>query len=566
MTAMTIEAEAVRTLVVWCPDWPLVAAGIPADVPAAVLHANRVLAATTAARSDGVRRGMRRREAQGRCPDLVMLTSDPARDARTFEPVVAAVERFTPRVELTRPGMCALAARGPSRYFGGEEVLVSRVAVAVDVVLTTILPGAPPSRVGVADGLFAAGLAARQGRVVPPGGSAAFLAPIPVHFLDLPELADLLVRLGLPTLGAFARLPPKDVEARFGPQGLHAHRLARGFDDRALDVRDAPSDLAATIELDPPLERADTAAFAAKAAADGLFQQLADSGLSCTCIRIESQTDHGEHLQRVWRHHRAFTARAVADRVRWQLDGWLTQRTVCRCPVAAPGQPVCPGPPLCPEPEGGISGGLTLLRLVLDEVVPDSGRQQGFWGGDGPADERAGRGLAHVQALLGPERVLSAIVGGGRGPGERVHFVPWGDPRQPDGPIRGTHRRRVRGTRAGTVGPRVSEVPVWPGRVPNPAPALVHRVPPLAEVADHDGQPVGVSGRGLLTAQPSRISIAGGPWVAIETWAGPWPADLRWWDPTVRRRLARLQVVTVAGAAYLLVLESGRWAIEATYD
>ena len=38
----------VRTLLLWCPDWPVIAAeivdGVPATGPVAVLHANRVVA------------------------------------------------------------------------------------------------------------------------------------------------------------------------------------------------------------------------------------------------------------------------------------------------------------------------------------------------------------------------------------------------------------------------------------------------------------------------------------------------------------------------------------------
>jgi protein ImuB len=37
-----------RTLLVWCPDWPVIAAeiveGVPASGPVVVLHGNRVLA------------------------------------------------------------------------------------------------------------------------------------------------------------------------------------------------------------------------------------------------------------------------------------------------------------------------------------------------------------------------------------------------------------------------------------------------------------------------------------------------------------------------------------------
>ena len=85
---------AVRTLVVWCADWPVHALGYGPDEPAAVVVANRVLAATAAARADGVVAGMRRRDAQGRCPAMVVCGRDPTREVRSFEPVVAALSTF----------------------------------------------------------------------------------------------------------------------------------------------------------------------------------------------------------------------------------------------------------------------------------------------------------------------------------------------------------------------------------------------------------------------------------------------------------------------------------------
>src|SRR5699024_6229693 len=85
-----------RTMVVWCPDWPAVAAateaGLGRAAPLAVLHGHQVLACNAAARTDGVRRGMRRRDAQSRCPALTVVPANPDRDPRLFEPVVALLE------------------------------------------------------------------------------------------------------------------------------------------------------------------------------------------------------------------------------------------------------------------------------------------------------------------------------------------------------------------------------------------------------------------------------------------------------------------------------------------
>jgi protein ImuB len=303
-----------------------------------------------------------------------------------------------------------------------------------------------------------------------------------------------------------------------------------------------------------------------------LVEALSTAGLVCTCIRIEGETEYGEAFCRVWRHHRAFTPAAISDRVRWQLEGWLAQQATCGCPAGS-GEPPCPGGPACPNPAGGTSGGLTLLRLVPEEVIVDDGRQLGFWGGASAADERAERGLARLQGLLGPDAVCTAVVGGGRDPGSQVRLVPWGDrrePARPGTPLLSTSSALPASTpkrkRSAGRSPSPAEVPVWPGRIPAPFPSLVHRHAVPAEVLDGDSRPVVVSGRGLLRGAPARLSVDGGQWTGIEAWAGPWPSDERWWDPSIHRRRARLQTVTADGAAFLLVLEAGRWWVEATYD
>ncbi len=407
-----MSPEPVRVLALWSPDWPVTAAAraahVPPHQPAAVLAANRVLACSAVARAHGIRRGLRRREAQARCPELAVLPPDPDRDARAFEPVVVAVEELAPGVEIVRPGLVVLPARGPAGYFGGElaaaERLVDQVAAHTGV----------ECQVGVADGLFAAVLAARRGLAVAPGDTPAFLAPLGVEELDRDpgvdrsELVGLLGRLGLRSLGAFGSLDPQDVASRFGADAVLCHRLARGLDPRPPVRRRPPEELTVEIELDPPVDRVDAAAFAARGLAERLHRTLAGHGLSCTRLGVAARTVSGEQLNRVWRCAEPLTPAGTVDRVRWQLDAWLTRRRVA----------ASDGP-----------GGVTRLWLVPEETVTAGALQLGLWGDVGEGDERAGRALVRVQALLGPESVFTAVLTGGRDPGERVRLVPWGDER-----------------------------------------------------------------------------------------------------------------------------------------
>jgi len=524
---------------------------------------------------------MRRREAQGCCPGLEVLARDLAGEARKWEPAVAAVEAFAPGVEVLQPGQLAFGARGPARYFGGGPVLAVKVAAAVKAAVAGG-EGVPAGwagccRVGLADGLFAAGLAASMAgpgepMVVPEGKNAEFLAPLPLMALagsspgspGSQALVDLLQRLGLGSLGDFASLAPASVLGRLGEEGIRAHRLARGLSERPVKGRVPPPDWVVAAALDPPAEQLQAAVFVGRVLAEQLHERLAGRGLVCTRLAIEAETDQGVTLRRSWRHEGALSAAAIGERVRWQLEGWsqgLLGRSGRQAQV--------------PQPQPGR---VTRLALLPEEVRPDSGRQLGFWGEDASAGERSARALARVQSLLGPEAALSAVLQGGRDYKEQVLFVPWGEPREPlragAGPGRGG-------------GPKVNgpPPPPWPGRLPGLAPAVVHRSPLRAEVLDAAGKPVSVSSRGVVSAPPASVTFGDvrRP-LTVSAWAGPWPLEERWWDAGGRRR-ARLQVLTAEGAtahllvrahllvkahllvrAYLLVRESGSWWVEATYD
>jgi protein ImuB len=420
----------VQVLALWCPDWPVTAAAraahVPPHRPAAVFVANRVLACSAVARAQGIRRGLRRREAQARCPDLAVLAPDPDRDARAFEPVVVAVEELAPGVEVVRPGLVALAAKGPVGFFGGElsaaERLVDQVAARTGV----------ECQVGFADGLFAAVLAARRGLSVAPGDTPAFLAALGVEELDREpdvdrsELVGLLGRLGLRSLGAFATLDADDVASRFGADAVLCHRLARGLDPRPPVRRRPPEELTVEVELDPPVDRVDAAAFAARGLAERLHHTLAGHGLSCTRLGVAARTVSGEELHRVWRCAEPLTPSGTVDRVRWQLDAWLT-RSARQRPVS--GGAAGPAGDPAPEEVPGGPGAVSRLWLVPEETVAAGALQMGLWGDVGESDERAGRALVRVQALLGPEAVVTAVLVGGRDPAEQVRLVPWGDER-----------------------------------------------------------------------------------------------------------------------------------------
>ncbi|NPC98370.1 DNA polymerase Y family protein [Nocardioides sp. zg-DK7169] len=521
MSATTTRPRT-RVLVLWCPDWPVVAAlaeeGRPAHLPAAVLVANTVQSCNDAARGFGVRRGMRRRDAQSRCPELLVLGANPDRDARSFEDVLAALEELQPGVAPLRPGLVAL--RSPGRYYGGEAEAAAVFAERL------VALGVWDCRAGVADELFTAEQAARRARpqestVVPVGESAAFLGELPVEVLEDPDAVGLLRRLGLRTLGALAGLPPADVRARFGARTAWVQQVVLGEDHTLLAGRTPPPDLTREITFEPPLDSAETVCFSARRTAEELVASLAARNLACTEVRVEVECEGRVVSSRSWLHPRWFGASDLVDRLHWQLQGGFRG--------------------------GSVPAPVELVRLLPETVVPESVHADGLWGG---TDERVERGIARVQGMLGHEAVVAPVLQGGRSPAERQRLVPWGE-------------------RPSDLRPR--ELP-WPGSIPPPAPARVLQTPWPAEVLGTDGAVVVVDERGATSGAPARFRP--GPadgWQQVAAWTGPWPVEELWWEtpPGVApRRIARFQLVGVDGRAWLLTYDStgDTWCTEAAYD
>ena len=523
-----------RLAVVWCPDWAVVAAGASPLEPVAVLYANRVMARTPTAATAGVRQGHRRREAQRICPSLRIIDHDPARDGREFEAAVRSVAQMVPRLETTEPGSLTFLARGPSRYFGGEYAMAQRVMQLVREAVPHVHVG-----IGIGDGRFAAGIAARQstGQTAPvpviiDAGVVAtqvFLGPLSVSTLlevagVTGDLVDLLRRLGLHRLGDLAALPGPDVLARFGPAGAFAHRLASGGDDRAPGTAAPPPELFVTQAFDDPVHMLDPLVFAAKQLAQQLHALLAADGRVCTRLAVVAETEHGERSEHLWYRPNGLSVAAIVERVRWQLDGWIQQ-------------------------PGGLSGGVAFIRLTPDQVCSDDGSQLGFWGGRSETDEWAARAVARVAGLVGEQQVFVPAWRGGRQPADAYAWVciDTADVTEP------TERLTV------------TNVP-WPGQLPAPSPAIVMPNALPAEVFDGAGRVVQVNGRGVLSAAPKTVSVQGRSREAITAWAGPWPIDERWWDSHQHRRLARFQFTTNSGTALLAVVEQQQWWVTAVYS
>ncbi len=530
-----------RVAVVYCADWSAVAASSSSGALHAVIHAQRVIACTPQAAAAGVSIGMRRREAQGACPQVAISVHQPERDRRSFEPVVSAVVKVVPLVEVSEPGVIVFATRGPSRYMGGDDALAAKLyAVVVDALVSTGVTTDVRFGVGIADGRLMAAIAARssahsgQPVVIPVGHSEQTLVDLPVSVLDdvggiQREVVSLLERLGLATLGAVAGLSAATLVARFGPVGQELHRLSHGCDQHPPIAIAPPPDRACRHIFETPVEQSAVVVAVAHELAEQLVDHLTINGVMCVRLYVRIESENGERSERVWYRAEGLSIAAMVERVRWQMDALIAQNI--------------------------LTSGIVALRLAPDQLRHNEGKQMGLWGGATQADEWAQRAITRVSALIGSESVVVPEWCGGRDPGQAFVLV--------SAVSTDLERRKEQ---------VVARQQSWCGELPTPTPALVYDEPIAVMVQDGEGKPLLVTGRHELSASPATLRMASAnaraaPYVVV-SWAGPWPVEERWWDPTRRRRLARLQLVITRGDATRAVIvarEHGQWWLTATY-
>jgi protein ImuB len=198
--------------------------------------------------------------------------------------LLALAREFTPRVEARAPTPVLLDLAGLGRLWPtpqalGRALLDAAAARAIE------------AQAALAFSRSAALVLARACpglTVVPAGGEAAALAPLPLARLDLKaEWGELFRRWGLVTIGDLARLPPVSLAERLGPEGPRLLRLARGEDDGVFVPAPPPERFETTLELDWPVDGLEPLAFLLSRVLDPLCATLAARGRRADTLAVE---------------------------------------------------------------------------------------------------------------------------------------------------------------------------------------------------------------------------------------------------------------------------------------
>jgi protein ImuB len=197
--------------------------------------------------------------------------------------LVAVAREFTPRVEAHAPtpvllDLAGLGRRFPSPHALGRALIEAAAARAIE---------AHAALAWKRDAALVLARACPGLTVVPEGGEAAALAPLPLAMLELPaEQQELFARWGLRTIGELARLPPSALAARLGASAARLVYRARGEDAGVLVPAPLPERFETTLELDWPVSGLEPLAFVLTRVLEPLCQGLAARGCKAASLVV----------------------------------------------------------------------------------------------------------------------------------------------------------------------------------------------------------------------------------------------------------------------------------------
>jgi protein ImuB len=451
------------------------------------------------------------------------LYRPPAPDEGTSA-LEAVAQEFSPRFERYRHDLVAIDIRGLERLIGPPRTIAHEMRrEAADRGLRVHVAIARTQVAAVVLALAHPGIT-----LVERGDEAAALAPVPIDILDAiddhrgslgsqgsPGSADSFVatlkQWGLRRLGELAALPPVDLAARLGQQGLAWQAIARGEDIHPLVPTLPDERFEAALELEWPIEGLDPLSFVLTRLLEPLSTRLErrDRGAAVLHVRLRLVT-------------RAVHARSLE--LPAPLRDVRTLRTLALVDLESHPPPAA----------------IDAVTVVID---PTPGRvlQHALFARAHPTPDQISTLLARLGALMGQDRIGAPSTLDTDRPGAFEM-----------NPFAVQEHQRDRGE------DRSSRVPAAGGdAAPDRMASALRRFrqPVAARVTMVDGRPVRV--------MTDRRGFTGGAVVAC---AGPWRTSGDWWADRWDRD--EWDVALSDGAVYRVFCdrETGRWLIDAVVD
>lgn len=247
-----------------------------------------VSTASYEAREFGVRSAMPIGRAARLCPHAAFLPVDMARYRGVSVEIMAILADFSPLVEPVSVDEAFVDLTGTEPLFG--ESLAAARLIKQQIRRQTGLTASA----GLAPNKFLAKVASDLEKpdglvVVPPGGGARFLAPLPVERIwGVGRVtAKALHDFGLRTIGQLQRVPRAVLLERFGKHGEDLHDLAFGRDERPVEPFGAPKSVGAEETFAVDVRDAERLTATLRAQAERVAAELREAGVAAACVTLK---------------------------------------------------------------------------------------------------------------------------------------------------------------------------------------------------------------------------------------------------------------------------------------
>ncbi|HEY0266833.1 MAG TPA: DNA polymerase Y family protein [Rhizomicrobium sp.] len=264
----------------------------PLIVSAKAGNALHVHALEARAAQLGLYRGQPLANARAMVQPLCVIPADEKADAALLDGIADWCDRFTPLVALDSPDGLFLDITGAAHLFGGEATMLSLVTRRIGE------QGFAVQGAIAGTSLAARALARHAPRsIVPPGGEAGAIAPLPIAALDCDDKALRALRhAGLKTVGMVAGRLASELSERLGAGFVTRLRVMMGAEERPLAPRRTLPDLMAERRFADPIVTDDAIAASLLSLAGSLSEILERQGrgvrvLEAAFFRADGKVD-----------------------------------------------------------------------------------------------------------------------------------------------------------------------------------------------------------------------------------------------------------------------------------
>jgi protein ImuB len=289
-----------RILALWLPRLPTDRLtrknAAPSDTPLVVSgksgNALHVHALEARAQRLGLHKGQPLANARAMVQPLTIVAADERADAKLLDGIADWCDRFTPLVSLDAPDGLLLDITGAAHLFGGEAAMLS-------LVVRRIAEQGFAVQGAIAGTSLAARALARYAprSIVPAGGEADAMAPLPITALDCDDkILRALRHAGLKNIGMVAARIASELSERLGRGFVTRLRILLGEQEQPLTPRRPLPDLMTEQRFAEPIVTQDAIAASLLSLAQSLSGVLEREGrgvrvLEAAFFRADGQVD-----------------------------------------------------------------------------------------------------------------------------------------------------------------------------------------------------------------------------------------------------------------------------------